>query len=211
MVNGAFIVEVMVSVFALVDPIGALPFFTALTEDFSPADRAFVGRRATLVAAGLLGLFALIGRFLFDAFGFTLGAFEIAGGILLFAVAFDMLRGSGTRTKLSEDDQADALQRRDEVAVVPIGIPLLAGPGAISTVMIYEGNAGGDLVSIAATFLAIGVTSILTFVVLRYGSGIMRRLGHVGVTALARVMGLLLAAVAVQFVLNGIAAVLPTL
>jgi len=130
-------VAVFVTVFALVDPIGALPFYVSLTDGFDQADRLIVVRRAVLVLGTILTVFAVVGRFLFAAFGLTLAAFEIAGGVLLFVVAYDMLHGEVTRTKLTTADRAEAEARRDEVAVVPLGIPLLAGPGAISTVMIY--------------------------------------------------------------------------
>ena len=195
---------VFVTVFALVDPFGALPFFVSLTDGFSEADRAVVVRRASVVLGSILVLFALLGRFLFAAFGLTLAAFEIAGGILLFIVAFDMLRGEVTRTKLTSEDRAEAIARRDEVAVVPLGIPLLAGPGAISTVMIYEGNAGGDPFMVLSVFLAIVATTVATFFILHYGQGIMRRLGRTGIMAMTRVLGLLLAAVGVQFVIYGV-------
>lgn len=207
----AFLVAVSVSVFALVDPLGALPFFVSLTDGYSGSDRTVVVGRATLVLGGVLGIFALVGRFLFAAFGFTLAAFEIAGGILLFVVAFEMLSGGTQASKLTEAEHAESLTRRDEVAVVPLGIPLLAGPGAISTVMIYEGNAGGDLFGILAVFLAIGATTAATWVILTYGQGILRSVGRVGVMALSRVMGLLLAAVGVQFVINGLTQVAPHL
>jgi multiple antibiotic resistance protein len=194
---------IIVTIFAIVDPIGTLPIFVALTEGFTPADRRVILNRSVLVLAGILTMFALVGRFLFAAFGFSLPAFEIAGGILLFIVAFDMLQGRIGGTRLTEIDQAEAMQRRDEIAVVPLGIPLLAGPGAISTVMIYEGSSGGNPWIIVATFVAIAVTSALTFVILSYGQGILRRIGRVGVMAMTRVLGLLLAAVGVQFVVNG--------
>jgi len=201
----------IVTLFAIVDPIGTLPFFIALTQDFNEEDRRFMVRRSVLVLGVVLASFAVAGRFLFEAFGFTLGAFEIAGGILLFVIAFDMLQGEITRTRLSTEDRADAIARRDELSVVPIGIPLLAGPGAISTVMIYEGEAGTDLLGILATFVAIGVVTIAAFVTLRYGQRIFRSLGRVGIMALTRVLGLLLAAVGVQFVVYGVTAVLPHL
>lgn len=203
---------VILTLFAIVDPIGTLPFFVALTDGFTVADRNVVSRRAVLVLGGVLTLFALVGRFLFLAFGFTLGAFEIAGGILLFMVAYDMLRGEVSRARLSPEDREEAIERRDELSVFPIGIPLLAGPGAISTVMIYEGSAGSnDPFAILATFVAIWVTSAATFLVLRYGQRILRSLGRVGVMAMTRVLGLILAAVGVQFVVNGVSAVLPHL
>ena len=206
-----FLVAVVVSVFAIVDPIGTLPFFAALTDGFTEEDRRLVLRRSVAVLAAVLTLFAVAGRFLFAAFGFTLAAFEIAGGILLFFVAFDMLNGEIGKTRLGAEDRADALARRDEISVVPIGIPLLAGPGAISTVMIYIGSAGSNPLDIASTFIAIGVASAATYIVFRFGQGILRSLGRIGAMAITRVLGLLLAAVGVQFVLNGIIAVAPHL
>jgi multiple antibiotic resistance protein len=210
-VEVGFLVAVVVSVFAIVDPIGMLPFFAALTDDFDAADRQVVLQRAIAVLGTILTVFAIAGRFLFAAFGFTLGAFEIAGGILLFYVAFEMLNGEMTKTRLGDEDRADALQRRDEIAIVPLGIPLLAGPGAISTVMIYIGSAGTNLFDIASVFVAIAVTTATSYAILRYGHGILRRLGRVGAMAITRVLGLLLAAVGVQFVLDGVLAVAPHL
>ena len=205
----AFYAAVIVSLFAIVDPIGTLPFFVALTEGFEESDRQIMLRRAVLVAGGLLAAFALVGRFVFAAFGVSLAAFEIAGGILLFVIAYDMLQGEIGRTRLSAQDREEAITRRDEISVMPLGIPLLAGPGAISTVMIYEGNAGGDPYLILATFVGVVITIVATFFILRYGERILRAMGRVGVMAMTRVLGLLLAAVGVQFVLNGIAAFHP--
>ena len=197
-------VAVFVTIFALVDPIGALPFYVSLTDGFDQADREIVVRRSVMVLGSILTVFAVVGRFLFAAFGLTLAAFEIAGGILLFVVAYDMLHGEVTRTKLTTEDRAEAVARRDEISVVPLGIPLLAGPGAISTVMIYEGSAGSDPFMVLAVFLAILVTTAATFFILRYGERIFRYLGRTGIMAMTRVLGLLLAAVGVQFVLNGV-------
>jgi multiple antibiotic resistance protein len=183
-------IAIVVSVFAIVDPLGTLPFFVSLTAGFTEADRNVILRRCVLVLGGVLTLFALVGRFLFQAFGFTLAAFEIAGGVLLFMVAYDMLRGEVTKVKLTPQDRDDAIARRDELSVVPLGIPLLAGPGAISTVMIYEGNASNNPLAILATFVAIAVTTVATFFILRYGQPILRALGRVGVMAMTRVLGL---------------------
>jgi multiple antibiotic resistance protein len=207
----AIYAAIVVSVFAIVDPVGTLPFFVALTDGLPPEDRDIVSRRAVLVLGSVLALFALLGRFLFAVFGFTLGAFEIAGGIILFLVAFDMLQGEVTRTKFTSQDREAAIARRDEIAVVPLGIPLLAGPGAISTVMIYEGSSGSDPWIIVATFIAILATSAATFLILRFGHPILDRMGRTGVMAMTRVLGLILAALGVQFVLNGVAAVAPHL
>ena len=200
--------EIVLSIFAIVDPLGTLPFFVALTHGFDDADRGVIVQRAVLVLGSVLAVFAVVGRFVFAAFGLSLGAFEIAGGILLFFVAFDMLQGEVTRTRLSPQDREEAIARRDELSVVPLGIPLLAGPGAISVVMIYEGNAGGDPWIVLATFVAILLVAGATFVILRYGERILRSMGRVGVMAMTRVLGLILAAVGVQFVLDGVASAL---
>jgi multiple antibiotic resistance protein len=202
---------IVATLFAIVDPIGTLPFYVALTDGFGEADRAVILRRAVLVLGGVLAAFALAGRFVFDAFGVTLAAFEIAGGILLFIVALDMLRGEVTRTRLTPEDRAEAIARRDELSVVPLGIPLLAGPGAISEVMIYEGNAGSNPIASVPTFVAILVTTLASFLILRFGSRILRALGRVGIMAMTRVLGLILAAVGVQFVLFGAVAAAPHL
>jgi multiple antibiotic resistance protein len=200
---------IIVTVFALVDPIGTLPFFVALTDGFEPKDRRVVLDRAVLTMAGILTVFALVGRYLFLAFGFSLAAFEVAGGIILFLVAYDMLRGEVTRTKLTPG--SDDSGRRYEVGIVPLGIPLLAGPGAISTVMIYEGNSGSNTYIIVATFVAIGLVTVLTYLIFRYGQRILLSLGRVGVMAMTRVLGLLLAAVGVQFVAIGLIGLFPNL
>ena len=206
-----FFAAALASTFAIVDPIGTLPFFVGLTSGFSAADRRVVVDRAVAVLGIVLAVFVAFGRFLFAAFGFTLAAFEIAGGILLFFVAYDMLQGEITRTKLSPQDREESLARRDELSIVPIGIPLLAGPGAISTVMIYAGDAGGDPVDLLAVFGAVVVTTVASLIVLRYGHGLLLRLGRTGIMALTRVMGLILAAVGVQFVLNGLHLAFPAL
>jgi multiple antibiotic resistance protein len=207
----AFAGAVIVSVFAIVDPIGTLPFFVALTSGFPESDRRLVGDRAVLVLFLLLTAFAVLGRYLFAAFGFTLQAFEIAGGILLFIVGYDMLQGEVARTKLTPQDREEALSRRDEISIVPLGLPLLAGPGAISTVMIYEGTAGSNPIELFATFVAIGVSSVAAWVTFRYGPRILDAMGRVGVMALSRVLGLILAAIGVQFVITGILAIIATI
>jgi multiple antibiotic resistance protein len=209
MFDFALYAAIIVTVFALVDPIGTLPFFVALTEGFEPQDRQVVLRRAILTMAGVLTLFALVGRFLFLAFGFTLAAFEVAGGIILFLVAYDMLRGEVTRTKLTPGEEDPS--SRNEVGIVPLGIPLLAGPGAISTVMIYEGNSGSDPLIIVATFVAIGVVTVLAYLIFRYGQRILLSFGRTGVMAMTRILGLLLAAVGVQFVAIGLLGLFPNL
>ena len=195
---------VFATLFVIVDPIGMLPFFVSLTQGFSSDDRRYVIRRSTIFATVLLLAFAVLGRYLFLLLRITVYSFEIAGGLLLFAIAFDMLFGDTPRTKLSPMDRAELLARREEVGIVPLGMPLLAGPGAISSVVIYAETAAGDVVATIGLYVAIVLTMIVSFIVLRLGVQILERVGRVGLIAISRVMGLLLAAIAVQFVIGGV-------
>ena len=205
MVDVAFAATAMASIFAIVDPVGVIPFFSVLTEDMTPTQKRNVISKSCLVATTTLGVFAVFGQFIFAAFGFSIPAFEIAGGVLLFAVAFEMMHGERPRTKLTESERAETLERED-VGVIPLGVPLLAGPGAITTVMIYMTQPTPDPVDKMFIFAGILVAVMTTFLLMHYADRIFRRIGRTGTKVLGRIMGLLLAAIAVQFILNGIVA-----
>ena len=202
MVDVAFGATAIASIFAVVDPIGVTPFFSLLTEDLTAQEKHRVIRKTCIVAGSTLVLFAVFGQWIFAAFGFTLPAFRVAGGLLLFAVAFEMLQGERPRSKLTQQEREETLER-DAVGVVPLGIPLLAGPGAITTVMIYmsKPTATEDTLFV---FAGIVVTVAATYVLLHYADRIFRRIGRTGARAIGRIMGLLLAAIAVEFVIDGV-------
>lgn len=202
MVDVAFAATAMASIFAVVDPIGVTPFFSLLTEDMTAEEKRRVIVRTCIVCGSTLTFFALFGQWIFTAFGFTLPAFRIAGGILLFGVAFEMLHGERPRSRLTQQEREETLER-EEVGVVPLGIPLLAGPGAITTVMIYMAQpvAPEDRVFV---FLGIALVVVATYVILHYADRMFRRIGRTGARAIGRIMGLLLAAIAVEFVIDGV-------
>src|SRR5207253_4507128 len=203
MVDLAFGATAMASIFAIVDPLGLSPFFSILTEDMHAAQKQNIISKACLTATITLGVFAVFGQWIFAGFGFTIPAFRIAGGIVLFGVAFEMLRGERSRTRLTQQEREEALER-DEVAVVPLGIPLLAGPGAITTVMIYMAAPVADPADKLFVFGGILVAVLVTYFLLHNADRIFRRLGRAGTRAVGRVMGLLLAAIAVQFIVDGV-------
>ncbi len=203
MVDVAFAATAMASIFAIVDPLGVIPFFSVLTEDMTTAQKRDVISKSCLVATATLGVFAVFGQWIFDAFGFTVPAFEIAGGILLFGVAFEMLHGERPRTKMTESERTETLERED-VGVIPLGIPLLAGPGAITTVMIYMTHPVADPVDKMFIFAGILVAVLTTFFLMHYADRIFKRVGRTGTKVIGRIMGLLLAAIAVQFIINGV-------
>ncbi len=204
MVDLAFGATAMASIFAIVDPLGVVPFFSVLTEDMTAVQKQEIVSKACLTATITLGMFAIFGQWIFAAFGFTIPAFKIAGGILLFGVAFEMLHGERSRSRLTDKEREETLERADEVAVVPLGIPLLAGPGAITTVMIYMTHPVADPADKLFIFAGILVSTLAAFFLLHNADRIFRRLGRTGTRAVGRVMGLLLAAVAVQFIIDGV-------
>ncbi len=203
MVDVAFGATAMASIFAIVDPVGVIPFFSVLTEDMTAEQKRQVISKSCIVATAILGVFAVFGQWIFDAFGFSIPAFEIAGGVLLFAVAFEMMHGERPRTKMTESERTETLERED-VGVIPLGIPLLAGPGAITTVMIYMTHPVPDPMDKMFIFAGILAAVLTTFFLMHYADRIFKRIGRTGTKVVGRIMGLLLAAIAVQFIINGI-------
>ena len=201
-----FGISVMIAVFAIVNPIGNVSFFVALTDGFNRSEKQAIINKAILVSIIVLVLFTLVGNYIFEIFSITIPAFRIAGGILLFTIAFSMLQGSRPKTKLTEKDKEEVMER-EAVGIVPLGVPMLAGPGAITTVMIYMAEATSesfDVVAVIFIILAIIVTMVIAYLLLYYSEVIFERIGRVGALAFSRIMGLILAAMAVQFMLSGI-------
>lgn len=197
------------SLFAIVDPFAALPVYIALTSRESSAHRRRTALRASVTTLSVLLVFALSGQVLFQFFGISIGAFKIAGGVLLFAVAFDMMSAQVSSTKSTPEENADA-SSRDDVGLMPVGIPLLSGPGAIASSMVLSARAH-SMADKAALLAAICAVALVTWAVLRSASRIAQVLGLTGMNIIARVMGLILAAVAAQFIIDGLIASLPIL
>ncbi len=205
----ATLLAIQVSIFAIVNPIGVIPTFLALTGGYDAAMRRRVIAKAVLVGAGLLILFGLAGQVIFAVFSITIPAFRIAGGILIFKVAFDMLQGERPKADSNDQEIADALER-ESIGITPLGVPLLTGPGAITTVMILVASHPEGL-DRAVIYGAVLVTFAIAVVLLIAGERLFRFMGRSGLQVFTRVMGLLLAAVAVQFILNGLSQALPGL
>jgi multiple antibiotic resistance protein len=197
------------SVFFIVNPLGAAPVFLAITEGWEHKDRVRVAGRAALVAGGVLAVFLLSGNIIFRLFGITLAAFRVAGGILLMRVAMDMLHGRPTATKSTPDDHLEAAEKED-LGVTPLGVPQLAGPGAIATVILLPGEPR-VLWRIAPVLAAITLTTIIAYLILRAAEQVQRFIGQSGTRIMTKIMGLLIAAVAVEFVAVGIRDFLPVL
>jgi multiple antibiotic resistance protein len=191
------------SIFFLVDPFAALPTFLAVTEGSDAARRRRMARKASLTAWLFLSTFALGGQYIFRMFGITLPAFEIAGGIILLLIGLDMLEAKRSATQEVSGDTAAAANKED-AGIVPLGIPMLAGPGAITSVMVLVGQAQTRW-QMVAILGSIFVTAVVCFLVLGNSDKVARVLGDTGIRILVRIMGLLLVALAVQYFVNGLA------
>ncbi|EAQ23989.1 MarC family protein [Roseovarius sp. 217] len=200
--DSAFLITAFVTLFVIIDPIGMTPLFVALTQGMNTARRRAIAIRACVTSALLLILFAALGEAVLSFIGISMPAFRIAGGLLLFLTALDMLfERRGQRRK----GQADAAEEEegDDPSIFPIAIPLIAGPGSIATVILLAGQKPG----VEGLLWVIGVMlSVIALVFVMFlTSGLLERaLGKVGINVVTRLLGMLLAALAVQFVLDGL-------
>jgi multiple antibiotic resistance protein len=188
------------SVLFIVNPIAVIPTYLVITQKETSSQRATTARRACVSAACILVAFAIGGTAIFSLFGITIDAFRVAGGLILWVVAMDMLHGV-RRTQESQEEITEGSDKED-VALTPLAMPMLAGPGAISTTMVLAGQAS-SMPEKLAVLLSILVTMLLSWIVLRVGERVVLRMGQTGIRVMTRIMGLLLAAIAVQFVITG--------
>lgn len=195
-----FALVTFASVLFIVDPIAVIPTYLVITQGQTPAQRRVTARRACVAAAILLTVFALAGSRIFSLFGITMPAFRIAGGLILWLVAMDMLHG----TRSTQEGTAEITEGRakDDVALTPLAMPMLAGPGAISTVMVLAGQAR-TTAHTAIVYASIVITLFISWITLRVAEQLVARMGQTGIRVMTRIMGLLLAAIAVQFVITG--------
>ena len=196
-------VDSLIVLLVVVDPLGIAPIFAALTHGDSPADKRRTAIRGTFIAGAILVVFVLAGDTLLNALGIGMPAFQIAGGLLLFLLAVDMVfaRQSGIRST-TEREQREAATKKD-ISVFPLAIPLIAGPGAMTTVLLMVGEQGDDPLVIGTVLIVLLVVLALTLASLLFAARIMVFMGETGANVVSRVLGVILAALAVQFVLNG--------
>ena len=192
------------SIFFLVDPFAAIGSFLAITAGADSKRRKRMARKGALTCFIVLTSFALAGQFIFRMFGITLPAFEVAGGLILLLIGLDMLeaRRSPTQETLGEAEEAAA---KEDAGIVPLGVPMLAGPGAISSVMVLVGQVPSLWHwEMAAILGSIAVTALASYLVLAGADHVRRVMGETGIRILVRIMGLLLVALAMQFFVNGL-------
>jgi len=190
------------SLFVIVDPIASVPAFLAMTPQETPEQRSRIARLACMVMAGVLLLFAMAGQVIFRFLGITMPAFQIAASIVLLIVALDMLRAQRSRVQETHEETSAGAERSD-IAITPLAVPMLAGPGAISTVIVLQAQAA-DLAQRLALYAVIVAVAAVSYVTFHFAAKGSRWLNPIAMKIVTRIMGLLLAAVAVQFMVNAL-------
>ncbi len=190
-----------ISLFTMIDPIGALPVYVSMTSKLSHKESRRVALRATLTAWVILMLFTLTGRFVFDFFGISVNSLRVVGGIIFFIMGYEMLEARLSRTQSDKESVSDYIE---DIAITPLGIPLIAGPGAITTAIVLMNETTGILEKQIALMLAITLVLALAFLFLIGARQVMHALGHSGNKILLRLMGLIVMAIAVEFFFNGL-------
>ena len=202
-------IEILTAIVVIVDPFGAIPIFISITSDESPRQRAQTARIASIALAVVLVAAALAGEPVLKILGIRLASFQVGGGILILLLAISMLNAKVSPAKQTPEEEIEAVAK-ENVAVVPLAVPLLAGPAAISTVIVFahrgEGWSGKGFVILSVTFVA-----LLTWILLRLSIPLSHKLGRTGVNTLTRAMGMILSAIAIEFIATGLLALFPGL
>lgn len=200
--DGDFYVTSFVTLFVVIDPIGTTPIFVALTQGMPRRRRRAIAIRACVIGLSILTLFGLLGEEVLGFVGISMPAFRIAGGLLLFLTALEML--FGRRTQRRQDQAPDDSGPDDDPSVFPLAIPLLSGPGGIASMILLTNQASGDALAFTGIFGVMLVIFVIVFVLFLLSERIERVLGETGILVVTRLLGMLLAALSVQFVLDGI-------
>lgn len=203
-----YIVEVLPAIIVILNPFGAALIFVSLTVGDSRAELMTKSRRTALTVVITLFVFMFLGQLIFNLFGITLDAFRIAGGILLFGMGMSMIKGKHPQSKITDKERAEVVDQED-ISIIPMGIPVLSGPGSIATLMVFRSRAEHSY-EIATLFISVLLAGILTYYVLKYSHILVNKFGKTALRIISRIMGLLVVTMAVQFVASGVTAILTT-
>jgi len=200
--NLEFFILCFSSLFALINPIGIVPIYLSITQDYNKRERDKIAIKAILFSFLVLSLFALIGDFIFSFYNITIHGFRIAGGILLLKISFDMIESKRSRSRTTPSEELEAEEKND-IAYTPLSIPLIAGPGSIASIMILSSEAKNtiDKLTLFATLI---IVLIITFFIFKVSKNLSKNFGKLGLRILQRIMGLILMVISIEFILKGI-------
>lgn len=198
------------ALFAIVDPVGVIPIFLLATRGYTLAQSRTAARLAAFTVFGVLMLFTFAGQIILDFFGIRLAAFSVAGGLLLLLLALSMVQAHVSPQRQTQEEAMEA-EEKDAVGVVPLGVPLLAGPGAITHMIVAAGAARGEPVQQAALLIPVALVALSVWLSFRAAPVIERRLGRTGIHVVTRLMGLIIAAISIEMIANGLGQLFPGL
>ncbi len=199
----SLITKTFITFFTVIDPLGLVPVVLVILANNNPEERKKIITRAVIIGALVIFTFALLGKLLIESLGIGLYAFNIAGGVLLFLIALDMLFGRTPGTRETPVEEKEAISSSD-VSVFPLAIPMIAGPGTIATTILFTDHATGNNMSILILAVVIILILFISWIVMIKSSLIMKLIGRTGILVFSRILGVILAALAVQYILNGI-------
>ena len=207
MIDIEFFILCFSSLFALINPIGNIPIFITLTDSYTRKERNKIALKSIIFSFIVLVIFAMIGEVIFSFYGITIHAFRIAGGILLFKISLDMIESKRSRTRTTPSEMEEA-EEKEEIAYTPIGIPLIAGPGSIASIMILssETNNYHESILLYKFYLFVALTSVLllTFLTFKIAKFLSNYFGKSGLRIMQRIMGLILMVISIEFIIKGI-------
>lgn len=204
------LVKAAFTLFAIVDPVGVIPLFLLATQGYTLAQSRSAARIAAITVLGVLTLFTLLGEPLLAFLGIRLAAFSVAGGLLLLLLALSMVQAHVSPQRQTQDEAAEA-EEKDAVGAVPLGVPLLAGPGAITHMIVAAGAARGDVLNQAALLIPVALVALSVWLAFRAAPAIARRLGKTGIHVVTRLMGLIIAAISIEMIATGLGTLFPGL
>ncbi|MEW6119762.1 MAG: NAAT family transporter [Pseudomonadota bacterium] len=198
------------ALFAIVDPVGVIPIFLLATQGYTHAQSRHAARLAAITVFGVLALFTFAGQFILDFLGIRLAAFSVAGGLLLLLLALSMVQAHVSPQRQTEDEALEA-EERDAVGVVPLGVPLLAGPGAITHMIVAAGAVPGQPLQQLALLIPVALVALSVWLAFSAAPSIAHRLGKTGIHVVTRLMGLIIAAISIEMIASGLGQLFPGL
>ncbi|RKX58842.1 MAG: hypothetical protein DRP29_05800 [Thermodesulfobacteriota bacterium] len=196
-----FLIKSFIALFTVIDPIGGAPFFLSITTGYTPDEKKKIAFKASLTAFITLSIFLWSGNYLLRFFQISIASFKIAGGILLFLTAVEMLFGKIRQAKTSQEETESVIEKED-ISIVPLAIPYLAGPGAITTIIILGNNS--NLITKFILLLIVFLICLLTYIIFCYANKVFKFFGELGTKAIVRILGLLLATIAIEYIIHGL-------
>ena len=201
-INIEFFILCFSSLFTLINPIGIVPIFISITEDYTKKERDIIAFKAVIFSFFILVIFGIIGEFIFSFYNITIHGFRIAGGILLLKISFDMIESKRSRTKTTPKEQKEA-EEKSEIAYTPLAIPLIAGPGSIASMMSLSSESTKNN-SMITLFSALLIVLFITFLTFKISKILSKKFGKLGLRIMQRIMGLILMVISIEFILKGI-------